>query len=86
MTLDSVQEKADRMLMVYLEEMFWEFILFFYSVHANKSLICVPMNSPGVHLNKRIDKMGMRCSDTALIYFDDVRVPASNIIGEPGEF
>jgi len=53
-------------------------------VHANKSLICVPMNSPGVHLNKRIDKMGMRCSDTALIYFDDVRVPASNIIGEPG--
>merc|ERR1719383_1566255 len=26
----------------------------------------------------------MRCSDTAVIFFDDVRVPASNIIGEPG--
>jgi citronellyl-CoA dehydrogenase len=52
--------------------------------HLNKSLICVPMNSPGIHLNKRIDKMGMRCSDTALIFFDDVRIPAANIIGEPG--
>jgi len=54
------------------------------SAHANKSLICVPMNTPGIHLNKRIDKMGMRCSDTAVIFFDDVRVPAANIIGEPG--
>jgi len=52
--------------------------------HTNKSLICVPMNTPGVHLNKRIDKMGMRCSDTAVIYLDDVRVPVKNIIGEPG--
>ena len=50
----------------------------------NKSLICLPMNTPGIHLHKRIDKMGMRASDTAVIYFDDVRVPAKNIIGEPG--
>ena len=28
--------------------------------------------------------MGMRCSDTAVIYFDDVRVPAANIIGKEG--
>jgi len=53
--------------------------------HINKSLICVPMDTPGIHLNKRIDKMGMRCSDTAVIFFDDVRVPAENIIGEPGQ-
>lgn len=26
----------------------------------------------------------MRCSDTAEIYFDDVRLPKANIIGEPG--
>lgn len=52
--------------------------------HVNKSLICVPMSTPGIHLNKRIDKMGMRSSDTAEIFFDDVRVPAANIIGEPG--
>jgi alkylation response protein AidB-like acyl-CoA dehydrogenase len=42
------------------------------------------MKTPGIHLAKRIDNMGMRCSDTAVIYFDDVRVPAANIIGEPG--
>jgi len=52
--------------------------------HLNKSLICVPMDTPGIHLAKKIDKMGMRCSDTAVIYLDDVRVPAKNIIGEPG--
>eukprot|EP00092_Neocalanus_flemingeri_P000690 GFUD01000732.1.p1 GENE.GFUD01000732.1~~GFUD01000732.1.p1 ORF type:complete len:433 (-),score=101.82 GFUD01000732.1:196-1449(-) len=52
--------------------------------HRNKSLICVPMNTPGVHLAKKIDKMGMKCSDTAVIYLDDVRVPAKNIIGEEG--
>jgi len=52
--------------------------------HLNKSLICVPMSTPGVHLAKRIDKMGMRCSDTAVIYLDDVRVPVANVIGEMG--
>jgi len=52
--------------------------------HLNKSLICVPMNTPGIHLTKRIDKMGMRCSDTAVIFLDDVRVPCNNIIGEEG--
>jgi len=52
--------------------------------HLNKSLICVPMDTPGIHLAKRIDKMGMKSSDTAVIFLDDVRVPAKNIIGEPG--
>ena len=61
------------------------------------------MDTPGIHLAKKIDKMGMKvfkeqiksikmclnivvvqCSDTAVIYFDDVRVPAKNIIGEEG--
>jgi len=52
--------------------------------HRNKSLICLPMDTPGIHLNKKIDKMGMRCSDTAVVFFDDVRVPAKNIIGKEG--
>ena len=56
-----------------------------YPAHRNKSLICVPMDTPGIHLAKRIDKMGMRGSDTAVIYLDDVRVPAKNIIGEAGQ-
>jgi len=52
--------------------------------HLNKSLICLPMKEKGIHLAKKIDKMGMRCSDTAVIYFEDVRVPAKNIIGQEG--
>lgn len=40
---------------------------------------------PGVHLTRKIDKLGMRCSDTGEIFFEDVRVPASNVIGEEGQ-
>lgn len=54
-------------------------------VHRNKSLICVPMNTPGVIIAKKLDKLGMRSSDTALIYFEDVRVPQRNRIGEEGQ-
>lgn len=52
--------------------------------HKNKSLICVPKATKGLTVSKKIKKMGLRCSDTALIYFEDVRVPKSHIIGEPG--
>lgn len=31
-----------------------------------------------------IDKIGMHCSDTTTIYLEDVRVPASNIVGQEG--
>lgn len=52
--------------------------------HQNKSLICLPMNLPGIHITKKIDKLGMRSSDTAQIFFEDVRVPSKNLIGEEG--
>ncbi|XP_050795663.1 probable acyl-CoA dehydrogenase 6 [Gopherus flavomarginatus] len=52
--------------------------------HQNKSLICLPMNYLGVHIAKKIDKMGMRSSDTAQIFFEDVRVPSKYLIGEEG--
>ncbi|XP_041664282.1 probable acyl-CoA dehydrogenase 6 [Cheilinus undulatus] len=52
--------------------------------HRNKSLICLPMNLPGVHIARKIDKMGMWSSDTAQVFFDDVRVPCKNIIGQEG--
>uniref|UniRef100_A0A6Q2X7V7 Acyl-CoA dehydrogenase 6 n=1 Tax=Esox lucius TaxID=8010 RepID=A0A6Q2X7V7_ESOLU len=52
--------------------------------HKNKSLICLPMNSPGVRIARKIDKMGMRSSDTAEVFFDDVRVPCKNVIGREG--
>jgi citronellyl-CoA dehydrogenase len=32
----------------------------------------------------RLNKIGMHCSDTTQIHFDDVRVPADHIIGEEG--
>jgi citronellyl-CoA dehydrogenase len=51
--------------------------------HKNKSLIMVPMNSPGISRQK-IRKIGMDASDTAQIFFDDVRVPQANVIGQEG--
>jgi citronellyl-CoA dehydrogenase len=53
--------------------------------HRNKSLICVPMKSRGVQVARKLDKMGMRSSDTAQIFFDNVRVPRRNRIGEEGK-
>jgi citronellyl-CoA dehydrogenase len=54
------------------------------SPHRNKSLVVVPMKAPGVTVARRIRKLGMHCSDTAQIYFDDVRVPQRYRIGEEG--
>jgi citronellyl-CoA dehydrogenase len=52
--------------------------------HKSKSLIVVPMSTPGITKAKKIRKIGMMASDTGLIHFDDVRVPQSNRIGEEG--
>jgi acyl-CoA dehydrogenase len=50
------------------------------------SLLLIDMQSPGI-TRTRLDKMGWRCSDTAAIYFEDVRVPVENLIGpENGGF
>jgi len=54
-------------------------------VHRNKSLICVPMKTRGVEVARKLDKMGMRASDTAQIFFDEVRVPQRYRIGEEGK-
>ena len=51
--------------------------------HKNKSLIMVPMNTAGISRQKII-KIGMDASDTAQIFFDDVRVPQANVIGQEG--
>jgi citronellyl-CoA dehydrogenase len=54
------------------------------AAHKNKSLIVVPMNTPGITRAKKIRKIGMMASDTGVIHFDDVRVPQRNRIGEEG--
>ena len=51
--------------------------------HGNKSLIIVPMKAKGISAQK-IEKMGMHSSDTAQLFFDDVRVPKRNLIGDEG--
>jgi citronellyl-CoA dehydrogenase len=52
--------------------------------HRNKSLICLPMKTKGVQVARKLDKLGMRASDTAQIFFDNVRVPLRYRIGEEG--
>ena len=52
-------------------------------VHRNKSLIMVPLDAKGVSRQK-IHKIGMHSSDTAQLFFDDVRVPRRNLIGQEG--
>jgi citronellyl-CoA dehydrogenase len=54
------------------------------SPHKNKSLIIVPMKTRGVTVERKIEKIGMHSSDTALIHFDDVRVPQRHLIGQEG--
>jgi alkylation response protein AidB-like acyl-CoA dehydrogenase len=49
------------------------------------TLFLVPMNAPGVIREKRLKKLGMRSSDTALLAFQDVRVPDSARLGEVGK-
>ncbi|MEU6751914.1 acyl-CoA dehydrogenase family protein [Spirillospora sp. NPDC046719] len=45
------------------------------------SLIVVEKGTPGFTVSKALRKMGWQCSDTAELAFDDVRVPAANLIG-----
>jgi citronellyl-CoA dehydrogenase len=52
--------------------------------HKNKTLICLPMDTKGIEIARKLDKAGMRSSDTAQIYFDNVRVPQRYRIGEEG--
>ena len=52
--------------------------------HKNKTLICVPMKTKGVSVAKKLKKLGMWSSDTAQLYFDEVRVPQRYRIGEEG--
>jgi alkylation response protein AidB-like acyl-CoA dehydrogenase len=49
------------------------------------TLFLVPMDLPGVIREKRLEKLGMHASDTALLAFQDVRVPASAVLGDVGK-
>jgi alkylation response protein AidB-like acyl-CoA dehydrogenase len=49
------------------------------------TLFLVPMDAPGVIRERRLEKLGMHASDTALLAFQDVRVPASAVLGQVGK-
>ncbi len=49
--------------------------------HGGISLIVVDKNTPGFTVGRSLQKMGWHCSDTAELSFDNVRVPAANLVG-----
>jgi alkylation response protein AidB-like acyl-CoA dehydrogenase len=53
--------------------------------HRRHSLILIEANRKGVTRDKLKGKMGIRATDTGTIYFNDVRVPRENLIGEEGK-
>jgi acyl-CoA dehydrogenase len=53
--------------------------------HQGVCAFVMPANTPGITIGKKEDKMGQRASDTRVIHFDNVRVPAAQRLGEEGE-
>ena len=49
------------------------------------SAFIVPTDAPGYRVGRLEDKLGQRSSDTALIHFDECRIPFENLIGAEGE-
>jgi acyl-CoA dehydrogenase len=53
--------------------------------HRGLSAFIVPMDTPGVTIEKHLDKMGQRATDTSAFSLQDVVVPAANRLGEEGD-
>jgi acyl-CoA dehydrogenase len=53
--------------------------------HRGLSAFIVPTDVGGVVVEKHLDKMGQRATDTSALAFQDVKVPASNRLGEEGQ-
>jgi acyl-CoA dehydrogenase len=49
------------------------------------SIFAVERGTPGFSVGRQLDKTGWRCSDTAELHFDGVRVPAGHLLGEEGK-
>ncbi len=46
------------------------------------SLVVFPTDTPGFEVGRRLDKLGARASDTGELFFDECRIPATNLVGE----
>jgi acyl-CoA dehydrogenase len=53
--------------------------------HRGLTAFVVPKNADGVTIEKHLDKMGQRATDTSALAFQDVQVPAGNRLGEEGD-
>lgn len=53
--------------------------------HRGISLLMIEEGTPGFTKGRKLDKVGMHSQDTAELYFEDCRVPASNLIGGEGK-
>src|SRR4030065_2892434 len=52
--------------------------------HQGISMFLVERDTPGFSVSRKLDKMGNRASDTAELAFQDMRVPAENLLGREG--
>ncbi|MGW0159117.1 acyl-CoA dehydrogenase family protein [Mycobacterium sp. NPDC003323] len=52
--------------------------------HKGFSLLVVERDMPGFSRGRKLDKMGQHAADTAELHFEDVRVPAANLLGKEG--
>ncbi|MCP5164940.1 MAG: acyl-CoA dehydrogenase family protein [Pseudomonadales bacterium] len=52
---------------------------------AGTSLILVPAGTPGFEKGSNLEKVGLKAQDTSELFFNDVRVPRTNLLGKEGE-
>lgn len=52
--------------------------------HGEMSMVAVEAGTPGFSRGPALHKIGRKAQDTSELFFDDVRVPRGNLIGEPG--
>ena len=53
--------------------------------HRGITCVLVERDTPGLTVGRKEDKLGIRCSSTCEVILDNCRVPAANILGEPGK-
>ena len=53
--------------------------------HRGLTAFVIPMDAEGVTIEKHLDKMGQRATDTSAVAFQDVVVPSANRLGEEGD-
>ncbi|MER7555919.1 acyl-CoA dehydrogenase family protein [Nocardioides sp. NPDC126508] len=52
--------------------------------HKGISLLVIEADSPGFKRGRNLEKIGLHAQDTSELFFEDVRVPAANLLGEEG--